>query len=243
MTVAKFGLDLLAGRVETSDISTDARVILYYEDSQLAGGGGSLNPHVIDLANRETLKVLQLDVIYASNDEVFARADIEDPEFDVNNVKASLVYPLFSESWRVPVKVSPVTDLGPHVYSLRPLEEWEYLNRRTFLRVGVSFPITFYPAPKSMRLGIACVAENLSNSGVAVRLPEGFSHPIDDMARAILHMPDGDLEVEVSVAARRGDVLGVAFTKLSDSAEKRVGRIVFQAQVAKKRLLSAESVE
>lgn len=242
MIVAKFGLYLLAGCVETSEISTDARVILYYEDSHLADRGESLNPHVIDLANREILKILRLEVIYASNDEVFARTQRQEADFHLN-VRASLVYPLFSESWRVPVKVSPVTDLGPQAYSLRPLEEWEYLNRRAFLRVGVSFPITFYPAPRSMRLGIACVAENLSNSGMAVRLPEGFTHPIDDIARAILHMPDGDLDVEVSVATRRGDLLGMAFTKLSDSAEKRVGRVVFQAQVAKKRLLSADSFE
>ncbi|MGC8465952.1 MAG: PilZ domain-containing protein [Acidimicrobiales bacterium] len=220
--------------METSEITPESRVILYFEQPGSTASRG--HDGVIDLVNRAAIQQVNLEVLFSSKEAVFARAQ-ELPEDFSPAVTASLVYPLFSESWRVPVRISPITDLGPKAYALHPLEEWEYLNRRAFVRVRFDARVTLVPQPEKTRLGIACHAVDLSNSGVGIQLPEDFGIELSDTVLLILHLDDGDLEVMVEIASRRGSIVGAQFSRLSADAEKRIGKAVFQAQIARKRLL------
>jgi hypothetical protein len=223
--------------VETSEVRAESKVVLYYEsEASRQAREDATSAHVIDLAVRAEIKHFDLEVVFASADSIIARAKDHDDDFHVG-VKASLVYPMFSESWRVPVKISPVTDLGPETYSLTPLEEWEYLNRRAYVRVKVDFPVTLLPSSRERRPGIACLARDISHSGIAIAMPPGVSLELDDEVSLTLHLSDGDLELLAEVASNRGDVLGLQFHKVNDAADKRIGKVIFQAQIAKKRLL------
>jgi hypothetical protein len=220
--------------VDTSEITPESRVILYCESPEHPTS--QTQTGVIDLVRRPTMQQVFLEVLFSSREAIFARAR-ELPEDFSPSRPASLVYPLFSESWRVPVRISPVTDLGPLAYSLHPLEEWEYLNRRAFVRVAFDARVTLISQPARTRLGIACQALDLSNSGVGVRLPDDVTCEVGDEVVLVLHLEDGDLEVPVEVASRRGPTLGAKFLRLNADAEKRIGKAVFQAQIARKRLL------
>ncbi len=222
--------------MESVELEEGSRVTLYFDRAVSESDADVGLSGVIDLSGSQAALVVVGEVIYATEGAIYARLrDL--PRKGVYGSKARLVYAMFSESYERHVTVEPASDLGVSACALGVISPWQRLNRRAFVRVAVDFPVKLISLRSNETITPMYHLKDISNSGVGVVVPRGHAL-VEGMDMVLeLHLPDGLLEVEAIVASVRDGVVGFQFQNLRTEAERRVGRTVFQAQVARKRLL------
>jgi hypothetical protein len=222
--------------MEEVEIEEGSRISLYVVREPSVGSTKSSEQGVIDLSGSQADLIVVGEVLYRTNTSIFALLrDVSRKQ--IVSKEARLIYSLFSESYECRVLVKPAVDLGEFGFNLQILSEWRVLNRRAYVRVPVEYSVTVEAVEGDRKISRVLLTKDISNSGIGV-LTQGIDEFVEGtLVYVSLHLPDGVLEVEASVASVRTGVVGLHFSRLKPEAERRIGRAVFQAQVAKKRLL------
>ena len=222
--------------MESFELEDGSRVKLYLDRVAFDGEVNVRESGVIDLSGNQAALVVVGEVVFANERAIFARLrDL--PRKGIFGLQARLIYATFSESYERQVVVEPASDLGVSACALRVLSPWQRLNRRAYVRVPVEFSVRLNERDNGQTMSLLYRVKDMSNSGIGV-LVQGEHALVPGMEmRLELHLSDGLLEVEATVASVRDGIVGFQFTNLRPEAERRVGRTVFHAQVARKRLL------